>query len=213
MLPDRIHPTRDPRHAHHPGVNPIPMVWSEFACVDFINSEFNDHTGSGRRFDRLPLEEWQRAFLNRWKLEAPVPAGAAQVAELRRLRARLRTILEHTPTGKDLDRGAVHYMNRQLASAPFVFKIGSPGGLVIVPVRNNWNRVTAELVRSTVDLLTGQDRRRLKVCANPDCSWMFYDESMNRSRRWCQANYCGNLLKVREFRARQGLGIGTRDRR
>lgn len=203
MLPDRIQPTHHPRYLHQSGVNPIPMVWSEFACIDFVNSEFKDHTGSDRRFDRLPLSQWQRAFLDRWKWEAPVPAPADQVAELRRLRSRLRRLLERAPAGKDLDRRAIDYLNPNLALARFVFKVESPGGLKIVPLRKNWNWVIAELVKSTVELITEKDAGRLKVCANPDCSWMFYDESMNRSRRWCQANYCGNLLKVREFRARR----------
>jgi predicted RNA-binding Zn ribbon-like protein len=203
MLPDRIHPIHHPRYVHQSVVNPIPMVWSEFACIDFVNTEFNDHTGGDRRFDRLPREEWQRAFLDRWKWEAPAPASAVQVAELRRLRSRLRHLLEHAPAGKEMDRSAINYLNRNLASTHFVFKVERPDRLKIVPLRKGWSWIIAELVRSTVELITEQDRRRLKVCANPDCSWMFYDGSMNRSRRWCQANYCGNLLKVREFRARR----------
>jgi len=34
-------------------------------------------------------------------------------------------------------------------------------------------------------------------------AWAFYDESKNRSRRWCSAAECGNLIKVRRFRERQ----------
>ncbi|MCL6580471.1 MAG: CGNR zinc finger domain-containing protein [Firmicutes bacterium] len=41
-----------------------------------------------------------------------------------------------------------------------------------------------------------------KVCANADCGWLFYDDSRNRSRRWCDGRYCGNLIKVRRFRAK-----------
>ena len=36
---------------------------------------------------------------------------------------------------------------------------------------------------------------RLKVCPNDDCAWAFYDESRNRSRRWCSMNVCGNCHK------------------
>jgi predicted RNA-binding Zn ribbon-like protein len=183
-------------------VNPLPMIWNQFSCLDFIDSEFADHTGSGRRFDRLPLQEWQRAFLDRWNWQAPVPAPAAQLALLRKLRSRLRHVLVRASTGRGLDPNAINYLNRNLTATPFVFKVEGHDGLKLVPLRRNWQWIRSELVRSSVQVITELDPRRLKVCANPDCSWLFYDESMNRSRRWCQANYCGNLLKVRDFRAR-----------
>jgi predicted RNA-binding Zn ribbon-like protein len=41
---------------------------------------------------------------------------------------------------------------------------------------------------------------RVKVCANPDCSYMFYDETRNRSRRFCDAALCGTLSRVRRYR-------------
>jgi predicted RNA-binding Zn ribbon-like protein len=43
---------------------------------------------------------------------------------------------------------------------------------------------------------------RLKLCANPDCDWAFYDRSRNRQGAWCTMEVCGNRLKNRRFRAR-----------
>lgn len=40
-----------------------------------------------------------------------------------------------------------------------------------------------------------------------------YDESRNRTRRWCEAGACGNLLKVRQFRERQARRGATRSKR
>jgi predicted RNA-binding Zn ribbon-like protein len=62
-------------------------------------------------------------------------------------------------------------------------------------------RVLAEMAVSVFQLLNEGSPDRLKVCRNPDCSWLFYDASLNHSRRWCSARACGNLLKVRRFRA------------
>jgi predicted RNA-binding Zn ribbon-like protein len=62
-------------------------------------------------------------------------------------------------------------------------------------------------------LLTARDAQadgtwsRLKVCANPDCSWVFYDRSRNRQGTWCTMASCGNRLKNRRFRAR---GAGSK---
>ncbi len=43
---------------------------------------------------------------------------------------------------------------------------------------------------------------RLKLCANPECDWAFYDRSRNRQGAWCTMASCGNRLKNRRFRAR-----------
>jgi hypothetical protein len=44
---------------------------------------------------------------------------------------------------------------------------------------------------------------RLKVCANPDCLWAFYDRSRNQQGNWCDMAVCGNRLKNRHLRARR----------
>ncbi|WP_416366879.1 CGNR zinc finger domain-containing protein [Mycolicibacterium gadium] len=47
---------------------------------------------------------------------------------------------------------------------------------------------------------------RLKVCANDECRWAFYDRSRNHGGTWCEMSACGNKLKNREFRARRRKG-------
>jgi predicted RNA-binding Zn ribbon-like protein len=49
---------------------------------------------------------------------------------------------------------------------------------------------------------------RLKAC--PDCRWVFYDHSRNKSKIWCQmtggepgGRACGTIAKVRRYRFRQ----------
>jgi predicted RNA-binding Zn ribbon-like protein len=44
---------------------------------------------------------------------------------------------------------------------------------------------------------------RLKMCANPDCAWVFYDRSRNQQGNWCNMAVCGNRLKNRQLRARR----------
>ncbi len=43
---------------------------------------------------------------------------------------------------------------------------------------------------------------RLKACLNPQCRWVFYDTSRNRSGTWCSMAVCGNRNKARTYRAR-----------
>lgn len=47
---------------------------------------------------------------------------------------------------------------------------------------------------------------RLRVCANDECRWAFYDRSKNRQGHWCNMAVCGNRLKNRELRARRRDG-------
>ncbi len=62
--------------------------------------------------------------------------------------------------------------------------------------------VVAQIAESFIDFLMHADPRRLKNCANPECGWLFYDDSPAISRVWCDSRTCGNLMKVRRFRER-----------
>jgi predicted RNA-binding Zn ribbon-like protein len=44
---------------------------------------------------------------------------------------------------------------------------------------------------------------RLRLCANPECEWAFYDRSRNQQGNWCDMAVCGNRLKNRQLRARR----------
>ena len=51
------------------------------------------------------------------------------------------------------------------------------------------------IIRSFVELVTSDQRKRIKEC--PNCGWLFADQSKNNSRRWCSMEICGNRVKVR----------------
>jgi predicted RNA-binding Zn ribbon-like protein len=59
------------------------------------------------------------------------------------------------------------------------------------------------IVRSASDLLTGDDLKYIRECADDTCRWMFVDRSKNHSRRWCNMKVCGNRIKARKFYRRQ----------
>lgn len=55
------------------------------------------------------------------------------------------------------------------------------------------------IVWDAVNLLTSEDRLRVKSCADTTCGWMFFDISKNKSRQWCDMKSCGNRAKARKF--------------
>lgn len=209
--PNALHPLRCALEAgarklsHAAAQSAIPSTVSHYACVDLVNSSFADHLGSGEVYDRLPRAEWQAWFLSRWHLEVEDPHALVPLPALRQARALVREVLELWAQGQAPQPTELRAIDTLLALAPAVRQLDPAGigrPLRLVPLRRDWNWVIAGVMSSLGDLLAEADPRRLKVCGNPACTFMFYDDSQNRSRRWCDGGVCGNLIKVRQYRLR-----------
>ena len=113
------------------------------------------------------------------------------------------TARSKAPSGIDL--GA---LNRELASAPprsglkrdrngFVWDVDLRGATAPAAL--------APVLWSAGDLLTDARLGRVKRCANPDCGWLFLDDSRAGKRRWCSMASCGNRAKAKRHyhRSRQ----------
>jgi predicted RNA-binding Zn ribbon-like protein len=55
----------------------------------------------------------------------------------------------------------------------------------------------APVLWSAGDLLAGPRLDRVRRCANPQCGWVFFDDSRAGKRRWCSMQSCGNRAKAR----------------
>lgn len=103
--------------------------------------------------------------------------------------------------------------NRRPVSAQHLSQLNSalaqaPG---LLHVRKNSNRIETQwtsaadgleqvlfaVLSSAAQLLGSARLRRIRECASADCTWLFVDESRNRSRRWCEMRACGNRMKAR----------------
>jgi predicted RNA-binding Zn ribbon-like protein len=178
----------------------------DFLCLDFLNSDWRDWRGTGRREDRLDKPAWVEQFLRQWGLEAPVPPDPAARLSLGELRDRMRSMVEALAAGRPFDDADVEALNRALEQVPFhsrLVRTEEGYRLQQVASAQGWPLVIGRIAASFAELLSGEDVRRIKICDNDDCRWIFFDESRNRTRRWCDDRMCGNLMKVRRFRARQ----------
>ncbi len=70
------------------------------------------------------------------------------------------------------------------------------------PVENTGDILIYEIISSFFLLISENKFDRLNFCKNPDCRWIFYDESKNKTRKWCD-NTCASLMKVRRYREKQ----------
>jgi predicted RNA-binding Zn ribbon-like protein len=103
-----------------------------------------------------------------------------------------------TPAAADLAALNRHvgrtFAGASLAPAGDAFALESRGG-------EGLDAVLRPVVRAAVDLLTSGGARRLGICADEGCAWLFLDTTRSGTRRWCDMRQCGNRNKVRRFRA------------
>jgi predicted RNA-binding Zn ribbon-like protein len=196
---------------------PIPKTVFRQPCLDFVNSEFTDYRTGADTYDRLDTSEWRRWLLDRWSYDAPTEVAPATLAKLRRLRKLMRRIVEEhrKPSGSE-----VKVFNRLLAASPRIWRLlphRSAGTVSIAiqlrPRRRGWDSVIADLIVSMANLVSSNEIVRVKRCGNPNCNFLFYDESTDRRRRWCNASQCGNLHRVRAFRQKHRPKVGREGRR
>ncbi len=177
--------------------------------IQLINSDWHDHRGSGAQEDRLGNDTWLKGFLEKAGWGADRLPSPREREELRHLRFLMRRLLDAFRAGEPLPTEGVAALNDLLEAAPVFRQFQSGTGrrrLVTLPVATGMRRLLGEIAASFAHLLAEGDPARVKVCANPDCGWVIYDESRNLSRRWCDAAECGNLIKVRQHRQRKREG-------
>ena len=139
---------------------------------------------SGATAPTAATAAWKRAMILRETLFRVFSAAATRTVASRADLEFVETEFRACVASSQLDWSDERYVWRvnQEASTPRV---------VVHPV-----------VRSAVDLLTSETLFRLRQCAGETCSWLFLDETKNRSRRWCEMASCGNVAKVRRHRER-----------
>ena len=175
--------------------------------LDFVNSERHDYLGSGRVEDRLEQPTWREKFLATWNLQVQQPFDTVQLTSLHTLRTWLRGLIEAQANACPLSSKDLEVVNTYLGTVSFTRQAISNDSsyqTLLVPQQKDWKWVQEEIVSSFMDLVARADPARIKRCSNPPCRWLYYDESKNQSRSWCDET-CANLIRVRRARARQKI--------
>lgn len=179
--------------------------------IDLANSVYPSWNSRSEEQDWLEDPEWLASFLDRWGLSHTQDVGETMALRpaLEALRKDLRRWVGRIVETGSLDDANLAHLNRWLAQAPVVPR------LVRDKTRFHWDHqvdtapavgVLLPIVRSFAQYLVDADCARLRQCENPDCRMIFFDTTRNHSRKWCGSTTCGNLMKVRRFRARHGAG-------
>ncbi|GAB48213.1 CGNR zinc finger domain-containing protein [Mobilicoccus pelagius] len=161
--------------------------------VDLVN---------GVAADRLTTPEDLDSFCAKWEFTGSRTHDDAELHEVRRLAVRLRGLW-----GRDED-GVVEEINDLLEQGRALPRLVRHEGWwdyhlhATSPEQPLATRMAIEFAMAMVDVVRAGELDRLHTCARDDCDGVLVDLSRNRSRRYCSTQ-CGNLVNVRDMRARR----------
>jgi predicted RNA-binding Zn ribbon-like protein len=142
--------------------------------------------------DPRALEAWARE-------RQLVPAGLrftqSDLERALELREAFRALLRGRPSARAV---AIVEDSARAARLTVELDVGAPPSLK--PQAGGIDGLRGHLVAVAFAAMLDGSWARLKTCRN--CRWSFYDESKNRSARWCSMQLCGNRLKTRAYRKR-----------
>lgn len=192
----------------------LPLVGGAL-CLDFCNTVSG--VGTDEKVEHLEsLED-----LAAWGVHAGLLSGteAGRLAARRPARERseaVKSALEarlvlHELFGR-ASKGAPLKLSALAALNGMLRVSGTEAAIVPVNGRFDWSyadprgslaSVLNPILRSAADVLVNCDLRRLKTCPGRGCGWLFYDDTKNANRVWCEMRVCGSRAKSRERYQRQ----------
>lgn len=172
----------------------------DLLCLDFINSQwYKTH----KIFKELLEDEnWLKEFYKKCGLPATDIPNKEIIDTLLELRSFLSRVTNDLCTQKTISLEAINKINEYLTSFSFckvLKKENEKYYLTTIPNKSDLNCIIFEITSSFVEMITEYQKERIKLCENPECKWIFYDESKSHTRKWCD-NTCATLMKVRRFR-------------
>src|SRR3982074_2619368 len=168
-------------------------------CLEFVNTRFWRGKAEPTETLRAPedLAGWTAA---NGGARVGKPPRRPAVGGAHALRETLHRLFDaeaqhKTPAARDLAA-----LNEALAAAPNRTTLRRERGAYgwEVDVKSGTAlTLLAPVLWSAGDLLAGPRLDRVRRCANPECGWLFLDDSRAGKRRWCSMAGWGNRAKAR----------------
>jgi len=151
--------------------------------------------------DSLTTPEELDAFLRTWPFTGTIRHTRAELAEVRKLRGRLRALWQADEAEVVTE---VNVILREAGALPQLVKHDEwdwhlHATAADAPLAT---RMAVEVAMAFIDVVRGKQLGRLRLCAYPTCDRVLLDLSKNHSRRFCDAG-CSNLAAVHAYRARK----------
>ncbi len=173
--------------------------------LELVNTDWHDYRGTGKDEDRLLQPCKIAELLALWNFEIQQPVTGEMLYQLQQLRSLLLRMIASILARKPIHDNHLAELNQYLRQAPAHLVLSrSKEGYTLSRSScqpQSWSWILGCIAASFAETLAGYDLTRIKQCSNPDCRWIYYDESHNKSRRWCEEP-CANMMRVRKFRQR-----------
>jgi predicted RNA-binding Zn ribbon-like protein len=206
---EHLHPEADDqgRHGHQAALSD---------GLDFVNTlSYNKSEPHEHLTDAATAVSWlqHHALLHQEMADAILADAATPEGEerlltrVRRVRDALRELLDAAVERRPAQAGALKEVNRALR-APYVIELVPAADGVSLDHRHEGDPISGAMARLSEAVtreLTGENSRRLRVCANDECRWVFNDHSPAGRRKWCDMSSCGNRAKAARHRERQKM--------
>jgi predicted RNA-binding Zn ribbon-like protein len=182
-------------------------------ALDFINTLWQDKGESLDGLTDVPTtvhwlqqhellhKEMVKDLIDRYEREDAQPV----LQRVRKVRSALRELLDATVEQRRPQPSALREVNRALR-APYLIELVPAEDGVSLDHRHEGDPLAGAMARLSEAVareLTQGDSRRMRVCANDDCRWVFRDYSPAGRRKWCDMSTCGNRAKAARHRERQ----------
>lgn len=166
----------------------------------FLNTRDLD-LGTDRLSEPAPAREW---LIDAGLLGPEEPVSAAELEGAREFRDCLRSVLASAGKGDGLGAEDLQALRALAAGHRARLTVADGGALGLESAGDgSLGDGLFELLLVMRGAQEDGTWSRLKVCANHECDWAFYDRSRNQQGNWCDMAVCGNRLKNRQLRARR----------
>jgi predicted RNA-binding Zn ribbon-like protein len=151
------------------------------------------------------LRDW---LTERRLMEPDEPVTEGDLRRAIDVREGLRALLLAN-NGSPFDEAAVERLDRAASRAGLRLRFHPGGCAEFEPDASGVDGALARLLAIVAEARVEGEWPRLKACADDTCLWAFYDQSKNRSKKWCRMDTCGNAAKARAYRQRQRGGASA----
>ena len=173
---------------------------------------FERHAHRTGRRDLFGSEE----DLSRWLVSRGFEVDEVSEPDLelaRRVRAAIRAAARANADPREIAAAQASFAEAA-ADLSMSVRLGEGGAPLLTPNGTGVRGALAAILVQATWAVAGDRWTRLKMCADDDCRWVFYDASRPRTGRWCAMASCGHRMKTRAYRRRRATrsrpGLGSR---
>jgi len=171
-------------------------------CLDFAMTGGRGEWAHYERFN-------EPGDLSDWCVQGPLRLRNVRVDDDELFRAGdLRDSIQHVAftlvAGQSPAADHIAVLNAFAAAAPLARTLDPESLILSITTPAPVDALLSELARDALDLVADPGASsRVRQCASPDCSLVFFDDSRPGRRRWCSAGRCGDRARARAYRARK----------